>query len=236
MSDEPNVWHKCSMCKKDIAFSASYFVCSVSTCNRKRNPLYFCSLGCWEAHLPMMRHRDAWAEQVRAPTPAQWEAERAEREVTDDDEAEPNAPPVIPIGRATPEPVVPAVTSTPPLPEREATTGVRRIVRAPEPPRETVSTRRSGPEDALRASAPRAIEVREADDRELPEDVLVVVSKLKAYVKARSGMNTSDGVAGVLSDHIRRLCTEAIRNAARDGRRTVMDRDFTPLVRSSGSG
>ena len=28
----------------------------------------------------------------------------------------------------------------------------------------------------------------------LPEDVLIVVSKLKAYVKARGGMNTSDTV------------------------------------------
>jgi hypothetical protein len=59
---------------------------------------------------------------------------------------------------------------------------------------------------------------------------LVVVSKLKAFVRARSGMNTSDNVVGVLSDHLRELCGEAIRNAARDGRRTVMDRDFIPLL------
>jgi histone H3/H4 len=65
------------------------------------------------------------------------------------------------------------------------------------------------------------------------DDVLVVVSKLKKYVRGRSGMNTSDGVAGVLSDHLRRLCNEAIRNAGRDGRRTVMDRDFLPLLRAS---
>jgi histone H3/H4 len=57
-----------------------------------------------------------------------------------------------------------------------------------------------------------------------------VVSKLKAYVKARSGMNTSDNVTSVLSEHLRKLCNEAIRNAARDGRKTVLDRDFTPLV------
>ena len=59
-----------------------------------------------------------------------------------------------------------------------------------------------------------------------PEEVLVVVSKLKAYVKARSGMNTSDAVADVLSDRLRRLCDEAIRRAERDGRKTVMERDF----------
>lgn len=61
---------------------------------------------------------------------------------------------------------------------------------------------------------------------EVPREVLVVVSKLKGYIKARSGMNTSDGVIPVLSDEIRRLCDRAIDNATRDGRKTVMDRDF----------
>ncbi|MBN2196084.1 MAG: hypothetical protein JW751_24925 [Polyangiaceae bacterium] len=231
MSDAPPTWHKCSMCKKDIAFAASYFVCSVSTCNRKRNPLYFCSLGCWEAHLPMMRHRDAWAEQSRAPTRAQWDATQAEREASGQDDAEADAlSPVAPSAQPVPAPAGPSVSSGPPLAAREASTGVRRIVRVPEPLPAVAPGRRAGAEEALRASAPHGVEVREADDRELPEDVLVVVSKLKAYIKARSGMNTSDGVVEVLSDHLRRLCTEAIRNAARDGRRTVMDRDFRPLV------
>ena len=62
--------------------------------------------------------------------------------------------------------------------------------------------------------------------QDLPEDVLVVVSKLKAYVKARSGMNTADGVTGVLSAKIRKLCDAAIEVAQADGRKTVMDRDF----------
>jgi len=61
---------------------------------------------------------------------------------------------------------------------------------------------------------------------EVPREVLVVVSKLKSYIKTRSGMNTSDGVIPVLSDEIRRLCDRAIENATRDGRKTVMDRDF----------
>jgi len=39
-------------------------------------------------------------------------------------------------------------------------------------------------------------------------------------------MNTSDGVLDVLSDSVRALCDEAIRSAQRDGRKTVMDRDF----------
>ena len=61
---------------------------------------------------------------------------------------------------------------------------------------------------------------------DLPQDVLVVVSKLKAYVKARSGMNTSDAVVDVLSSKIRKLCDAAIEVAQADGRKTVLDRDF----------
>jgi histone H3/H4 len=65
-----------------------------------------------------------------------------------------------------------------------------------------------------------------APAEDLPQDVLVVVSKMKAYVKARSGMNTSDGVTDVLSAKIRKLCDAAIEVAQADGRKTVMDRDF----------
>jgi histone H3/H4 len=61
---------------------------------------------------------------------------------------------------------------------------------------------------------------------DLPRDVLVVVSKIKAYIKASSGMNTSDGVTDVLSDHLRSVCERAIENATKDGRKTVLDRDF----------
>ncbi len=57
-------------------------------------------------------------------------------------------------------------------------------------------------------------------------EVLVVVSKIKNYIKDQSGMNTSGSVPEALSDHVRRLCNQAIENARADGRKTVMDRDF----------
>ncbi len=60
-------WRRCSACKKDIALSAVYWVCSVSTCNRARTALVFCSVDCWEIHLPTERHREAWAVEARAP-------------------------------------------------------------------------------------------------------------------------------------------------------------------------
>ena len=160
----------CSTCKKPIDFGSDYFRCSVSTCNRKRLELYFCSVPCWDAHVPEARHRDAWAEPAVAPTQAEWNAR------SEDDEAEP---------KETPAAAAPAAR--------------RRIV-------------------------------GEDDDKDLPHDVLVVVSKLKKYIRERSGMNTSDTVTSVLSDHLRRLCVQAIRHAAESDRRTVMDRDFAAIL------
>jgi hypothetical protein len=160
----------CSTCKKPIDFGSDYFRCSVSTCNRKRLELYFCSVPCWDAHVPEARHRDAWAEPAVAPTQAEWDAR------SEEDRSEP---------RATPEAGAPVAR--------------RRIV-------------------------------GEDDDTDLPKDVLVVVSKLKKYIKERSGMNTSDTVTSVLSDHLRRLCVQAIRHAAESDRKTVMDKDFAAIL------
>jgi hypothetical protein len=80
---------------------------------------------------------------------------------------------------------------------------------APAAPRQSAPSRPAPP--------PRAPE---------PQEILVVVSKLKAYIRDQSGMSTSDAVAELLSDRLRRLCDQAIRSAQRDGRRTVMERDF----------
>jgi histone H3/H4 len=60
----------------------------------------------------------------------------------------------------------------------------------------------------------------------MADDVLVVASKLKAYIREKSGMNTSANVLNALSDRIRELCDQAIENARKDGRKTVKDRDF----------
>ena len=60
----------------------------------------------------------------------------------------------------------------------------------------------------------------------MADEVLVVVSKLKTYIKEQAGMNTSGNVAAALSDKIRELCDNAVESARKDGRKTVMDRDF----------
>jgi len=166
-------WRRCSSCKKEIGFTRTYWVCSVSTCNRKRTGLVFCTTSCWDVHLPLMNHREAWAEERRAPTREEWAREQqAEKAAA--------SPP-------------PGAAATPPAREPQ-----RRIVPTP-------------------AAARPAPETRE---------ILVVVSKLKAYIRERSDMSTSDAVMEVLSDRLRALCRDAIESARRDGRRTVMERDF----------
>jgi histone H3/H4 len=64
---DANVWKKCSSCKKPIALGAKYYTCSVSTCNGQRTGYVFCSVPCFEVHLPSARHKDAAAMESRAP-------------------------------------------------------------------------------------------------------------------------------------------------------------------------
>jgi histone H3/H4 len=58
------------------------------------------------------------------------------------------------------------------------------------------------------------------------QDILIVVSKLKKYIRDRSGFNTSDGCFELLSDHLRTLCDRAIDNARESERKTVLARDI----------
>jgi hypothetical protein len=154
---EGNLWRRCSACKGSIEIGATYWTCNVSTCNRKRTALAFCSVSCWEVHLPVANHRKAWAVEQTA-VPSEDHASSA----------------------------------------REAERRPRRIISRP----------------AARESSEPA-----------PPEILIVASRLKDYVRARSDFNTSDGVLAPLSDIVRRACDEAIRNAGREGRRTVLDRD-----------
>ncbi len=162
MRDEESFWRKCSSCKIPIEFKAKYYVCSVSTCNALRTGYVFCSVSCFEKHLPGARHRDAGAiEKTAGSTPY----------------------------------IVDESQSTNATPQRKLATH---------------ST-------SVGANQSKS---------QMPRDVLVVVSKLKDYIKARADMNTSQGIVDIISDHIRSLCDEAIDKARVAGRKTVLDRDF----------
>ena len=165
MATEATHWKRCSTCKKELAFAATYWVCNVSTCNRGNTALAFCSVDCWDAHVPIVRHRDAWAEEERAPRREEWERQR----------------------------------------------------------RETEAAAARADERAARPATPRPAPL--SSDAPAPHEVLVIASRLKAYVRARSGFNTSDSTMDALSDRLRVLADEAIRRARAAGRQTVMDRD-----------
>jgi len=167
MEGETSGWRRCSSCKKWIGFETLYWVCNVSTCNRKRTGLVFCTVSCWDAHLSSMNHRESWAVEKTSPDENAWRAER---------EAAANAPP-----------------------------------RGSQPRQRLV---RPAPAQTVPAPTPDA-----------PREVLIVASRLKNYIQARSGMNTSERVLAPLSEIVRRVCDEAIRNAEREGRKTVLDRD-----------
>jgi len=59
------------------------------------------------------------------------------------------------------------------------------------------------------------------------DETLVVASKVKAYIKARGGMNTSAVAIDALSARVKQLCNMAIEAARKDGRKTIKDRDLT---------
>jgi hypothetical protein len=169
-TDSHDGWRKCSSCKKPIAFGAKYYICSVSTCNGQRTGYVFCTVHCFERHLPAARHKDAGAVEKVAPK----------------------------TGAALP-------------PAQEGS--------ARSPTRVFANTPGSNPAPPSGFAGP------------ISREVLVIASRLKDFVHARSEFNTSGSVMDVLSDHLRVICDRAIDNARSDGRKTIMDRDFDFLKR-----
>lgn len=64
-------WKKCSSCKKSIPLNTKYYVCSVSSCNSKRTGYIFCSVSCFDQHIPMARHKSAGAVEETSPKTAE---------------------------------------------------------------------------------------------------------------------------------------------------------------------
>lgn len=155
-------WKKCSNCKTELKFAEPYQACSVSTCNHSRSGLQFCSVSCWSAHVPIYRHKDAWAIEKTAPSEADWNKENSD---------------------------------------------------APAAPRRIIASSTASSSTSLTSKV-------------VEKEILVVVSKLKAYISATSDMNTSADVMEKLSDLLRKECDAAIKNARTSGRKTVMARDF----------
>src|ERR1700688_706886 len=121
---ETNLWQRCGSCKKPILLQQKYFACGISSCRKSS----YCSLSCFDAHSPVFRHKDAWAEEKIAPKSAE------------------------------------------PTSSKFASANL-------------VSRTQAGPTQAQR-------------------EILIVASKLKDYIRFKSGMNTSAGVLERLSDMV----------------------------------
>jgi histone H3/H4 len=152
--DVQKFWRKCTTCKKAINFGQVYWVCSVSTCNRVRTDLVFCDLKCFDAHVPVMNHRDAGAFERKAPIEKDVKAQQISEMIKTD-------------------------------------------------------------------QSKKRIESELSE-----EEILVVVSKVKAYIRSCSGMNTSDSVMNLLSQKVRKYANRAIEQAESQGRKTILDRDI----------
>jgi histone H3/H4 len=177
------VWKPCSSCRKPIGLKSVYWTCNVSTCNRKRTGLVFCSVECWDAHVPLYNHRESWALENRAP-----------KVKDEEDEVQAQS----------------AASSTPRL-KKDSSEREKFI---------------QGLNDGSSDEEENERETTMSEEGNSEKEILVVASKLKNYIRAKSGMNTSAAVVDVLSDKIRELCDQAVEAAKRDGRKTVMDRDF----------
>lgn len=223
---EPRHFRLCSSCKRPLEFAKRYYVCSVSTCNRSRNPLTFCSLPCFEAHVPVLRHREAWAEEKLAPTRDQFLAERELAESSES--ATGRSSPALRDGSGEDWRVSPAARAKQ---RPEQVVDNERVGRGQvaQNPRPGIVTRAP----SVERQAATATRFQPAADKELlmsneegTKEVLVVISKVKAYIRAKSSMNTSDAVTEALSDLVRTTCDQAIEKAKSEGRKTVMARDI----------
>ena len=61
--------------------------------------------------------------------------------------------------------------------------------------------------------------------------MLVVVSKMKAFIKEKAQLSTSMEAAEILSSHIETLLNKSATLAAKDGRKTVMGRDMEQSIK-----
>ena len=58
------------------------------------------------------------------------------------------------------------------------------------------------------------------------EEILVVASKVKKYIKEAHGLNTSSAALPVLSAEVKRVCDQAAERAKGEKRKTLLDRDI----------
>ena len=68
----------------------------------------------------------------------------------------------------------------------------------------------------------------------MSDEVLVVASKVRKFIKDSGGCNTSSETYAALSEVVRDLCNRAMEVAKSDKRKTVMARDVETAVKNLG--
>lgn len=217
-------------------------MCSVSSCTKVRAPTQFCKPDCWAVHEEVAFHKNAWAVEHIAPKTPDAPLERESQPPKTASPSRPPerslpSPPSRPSSAAAPSPSAPGADGG----EDDVLVVVSRL-------KEMIKNESNGMSTSDQVIEPFSNHVRRlADlaiesahksarktilDRDVPrlgppaqKDVLVVVSKLKDYVRRRADLRTSDEVALAMSHELRRLALFAIENARKDGRKTVMGRD-----------
>lgn len=239
METTQTFWRRCSNCKNEIALGAKYWMCSVTSCSKVRAPVQFCSPDCWAVHNEVENHKSAWAVEHLAP---KTHDEPAAGERSEKSERSGAAPKAARSTSASGGASGPSVESR--VDGGEVLVVVSRLKDFIKEKSNGMSTSDQviGPlSDRVRKMADAAIAsaktanrktvldrdlVRPPTTPDLKGDVLVVVSKLKDYIRSHGDLRTSDDLPPVLSEEVRRVCLFAIENARKDGRKTVMGRDI----------
>lgn len=238
-------WRRCSNCKDEIPLGGKYWMCSVTSCSKARAPVQFCSPDCWAVHNEVENHKSAWAVEHLAPKTNDPQAATATEPKGEKAEKPRPAASVKPgvANRST--------ASSPPTASAAARVEGGEVLIVVSRLKEFIRQKSNGMStsdqvvgplsDRVRKMADGAITsartnnrktvldrdlVRAASTPELKGEVLIVVSKLKEYIRAQSDLRTSDELPDALSEEIRRVCLFAIENARKDGRKTVMGRDI----------
>jgi histone H3/H4 len=239
-------WRRCSNCKNEIALNAKYWMCSVQSCSKARAPVQFCSPDCWAVHNEVENHKNAWAVEHLAPKT---------HDVVESKPPAPaasSAPKAAPSSTAPRPASAPATSSASAGPSPAARVDGGEVLIVVSRLKEFIREKSNGMSTSDQVVGPLSDKVRKLTDsaiasartnsrktvldRDLARppaspdikstDVLIVVSKLKEYVRAQSDLRTSDELPVVLSEEVRRVCLFAIENARKDGRKTVMGRDI----------
>lgn len=236
-------WRRCSNCKNEIPLNAKYWMCSVTSCSKARAPVQFCSPDCWAVHTEVENHKSAWAVEHLAPK-------------THDDESKPPAPTAPKEAKAAmsnaPKPAASSPTPAASTPSPAARVDGGDVLVVVSRLKEFIREKSNGMSTSDQVVGPISDKVRKMTDaaiasartnsrktvldRDLARapttpdlkstEVLIVVSKLKEYVRAQSDLRTSDELPIALSEEVRRVCLFAIETARKDGRKTVMGRDI----------